>query len=82
MRKIPIPDVKKRTQLHPHIVRFASSVIRTWFMPSEAVTQPFKEISIDPKANRQSWITHMVVKAYSAWHEQDIQKAQLYMALI
>ena len=51
-------------------------------MPSEAVTQPLKEFSIDPKANRQTWITHMVGLAFSAWHERDIQKAQLYMTLI
>ena len=51
-------------------------------MPSEAVTQLFKEFSIDPKANRQAWITCMIGKAFSAWHEQDLQKAQLYMALV
>ena len=51
-------------------------------MPSEAATQPFKEFPIDPKANRQTRITCMVGLAFSAWHEQDIQKAQLYMALV
>ena len=51
-------------------------------MPSEAVTQPFKEFSIDPKANKQTRITRMVGLAFSAWHEQDVQKVQLYMALV
>ena len=52
MREIPIPDVEKEPNYTHHIVRFASSVIRTWVVPSEAVTQPLKEFSIDPKANR------------------------------
>ena len=51
MRKIPIPDVEKEPNYTHHIDRFASSVIRTWVMPSEAVTQPFKEFSNEPKAN-------------------------------
>ena len=82
MRKIPIPDVERESNYTHHIVRFASSVIKTWVMPSEAIKQLFKEFSIDPKANRQTRITCMVGLVFSAWHEQDIQKVQLYKTLV
>ena len=64
MGKIPIPDAEREPNYTHHIVRFASSVIKTWSMPEEAVTQPFKEFSIDPKANRQTQITCMVGLAF------------------
>ena len=49
MRKITIPDVEREHDYTHHIVRFASSVIKTWVMPSEAVTQPFKEFQLTLK---------------------------------
>ena len=82
MGKIPIPDAEREPNYTHHIVRFASSVIRNVGYAFIGSYKLFRKFSIDPKANRQPQIACMFGKAFSAWHEKDEQKAQLFMALV